>query len=80
MSMKSTSAPRRVYVRNGFIHVLYAGQVFGMKADASKFTTKHPVKIEGAGEGTIKVTQRAPKKAGVSETWTPVKVPCTPRA
>ncbi len=79
MSMKSTSAPRRVYTRNGYIHVLYAGDIFGMKADDTKLTTKHPVKIEGNGDGSITVTQRAPKKAGVSETWNKVRVPCHSR-
>ena len=79
MSMKSATAPRRVYVRNGVTHVSYAGAYFGTKGE-SAITTKHPVKIEGNGDGTITVTQRAPKKAGVSETWSKVNVPCHPRA
>jgi len=79
MSMKSTSSPRRVYSRNGYTHVLYAGDVFGIKGE-SKINTKFPVRIEGNGDGSITVTQRAPKKAGVSETWTKVRVPCHERA
>lgn len=79
MSMKSPTSPRRVYVRNSIIHVLFAGETFGMKAEESKLNTKHPVKIVGNGDGTITLTQRAPKKAGVSETWSKVRVPCHPR-
>ena len=77
MAMKSLSTPRRVYSRNGVTHVLFAGTVFGAKETA--ISTKYPVRIEG-GEGQIKVTQRAPKKKGVTETWKPVKVPVTHRA
>lgn len=79
MSMKSTNAPRRVYTRNGVTHILFAGDVFGTK-DESKISTKYPVKVEGNGDGTITLTQRAPKKAGVTEKWGKVKVPCKPRA
>jgi hypothetical protein len=79
MSMKSVSSPRRVYCRNGVTHVLYAGAVFGTKAD-SAINTDHPVKIAGNGDGSITVTQRLPKRKGVSETWTKVNVPCVARA
>ena len=79
MAMKSTDSPRRVYVRNDVTHVLYAGTVFGSKGE-SKISTAHPVKIEGNGDGTITVTQRAPKKKGVSEKWGKVNVPIHHRA
>src|SRR5581483_5245129 len=71
MSMKSANAPRRVYSRNNVLHVLFAGEHFGTKADS---------KIIANGDGTITVTQRKPGKAGVSETWGKVKVPCNARA
>lgn len=81
MSMKSASAPRRVYVRNGVTHTLYAGEVFGTKEESKiEASDKHLVKIVGNGDGTITVTQRKPGKAGVSETWSKVKVPCHARA
>ncbi len=76
--MKSTSAPRRVYKRNSVTHVLYAGEVFGTKDSALR--TDVPVRIAGNGDGTITVTQRLPKRKGVSETWSPVKVPSKSRA
>jgi hypothetical protein len=79
MSMKSTNSPRRVYRRNGVIHTLFAGDIFGLKGD-SVIKTNHEVKIVGNGDGTVTVTQRAPKKKGVSEVWSKVKVPSTPRA
>ena len=83
MSMKSASAPRRVYSRNSVTHTLYAGDTFGTKeeskivasADESLF-----VKIVGNGDGTITVTQRKPGKKGVTETWGKVRVPCHERA
>jgi hypothetical protein len=81
MSMKSASAPRRVYSRNGVLHVLYAGENFGTKAESQIVASeKHLVKIVGNGDGTITVTQRKPGKAGVSETWGKVRVPCNARS
>ncbi len=83
MSMKSTSAPRRVYSRNGVVHTLYAGDTFGTKDDSKivpSADSKLFVKIVGNGDGTITVTQRKPGKAGVTETWSKVKVPCHARA
>lgn len=79
MSMKSTSSPRRVYCRNGVTHVLYAGTVFGTKSE-SAINCELPVKIVGNGDSTITVSQRAPKRKGVSETWGKVNVPCHARA
>jgi len=80
MSMKAASAPRRVYSRNGVLHVLYAGDNFGTKEESKiEASEKHLVKIVGNEDGTITVTQRKPGKAGVSETWGKVKVPCHAR-
>jgi hypothetical protein len=82
MSMKSASAPRRVYVRNGIIHTLYSGTVFGTKESKIVPSDKETlfVRIEGTGDGKIRVTQRRPKQKGVTEVWGPVKVPSQPRA
>jgi len=81
MSMKSANAPRRVYSRNNVLHVLFAGEHFGTKADSKIIASEtNLVKIVGNGDGTITVTQRKPGKAGVSETWGKVKVPCNARA
>lgn len=77
MSMKSTNSPRRVYCRNEVYHVLYAGTTFGTKETVLRLDL--PVKIEGQGDGTIKLTQRAPKKKGVTEVWSPIVVPCKAR-
>jgi hypothetical protein len=79
MSMKSASDPRRVYCRNGVTHVLYAGTVFGTKEE-SAISTKHPVKIEGNGDGTITISQRLPFRAATEEKWGKVKVPSKERA
>ena len=79
MSMKSTNDPRRVYCRNGVTHVLYAGTVFGTKEE-SAISTKHPVKIEGNGDGTITISQRLPFRAATEEKWGKVKVPSKERA
>lgn len=81
MSMKSANAPRRVYCRNGVTHTLFAGETFGTKEESKIVPSEtHLVKIVGNGDGTITVTQRKPGKAGVSETWSKVRVPCNPRA
>lgn len=87
MSMKNSTAPRAVYRRNNIVHVLFAGLTFGPAAEQQSAIKPGaiPVKIvlnpaaEG-GQPTVTVTQRAPKKKGVTETWGLVEVPSHPRA
>jgi hypothetical protein len=73
MSMRSSSAPRRVYSRGGSFVVCYGGVYFGPKASAeSKINVEKEVTIEvldsAGGKKRIAVTQRG--KAGkVTETW-----------
>lgn len=83
MSMKSTNSPRRVYIRNGVVHTLFAGETFGTKDESKIVPSANErlfVKIVGNGDGSISVTQRKPKQKGVTETWKKVSVPCNPRA
>lgn len=81
MSMKSTTAPRRAYVRNSVYHVLFAGQVFGTK-EQTAIKLAQPVKVVGNGDGSVTVSQRQRSHRGssqVSETWGLVRVPCRSR-
>lgn len=84
MSMKSANAPRRAYVRNGIVHVLFAGDTFGAKEGATQIVASADerlfLRIAGNGDGTVSVTQRKPGKKGVTETWSKVRVPCTSRS
>jgi hypothetical protein len=82
MSMKTANAPRRVYVRNGVTHVLYAGTVFGTKGE-TQVKTSVPVKIVGNGDQTVTVSQKTRSHRGptktVSEVWSAARVPCSAR-
>lgn len=79
MAMKTLSSPRRVYLRNGVVHTLYGGLIFGTKGE-TKISIEQPVRIEGDGNGGIRVTQRVGHRKAVTETWSEVRVPCVPRA
>jgi hypothetical protein len=82
MSMKSTNASRRAYVRNGVTHLLFAGTVFGT-ADKSQIRLSLPCRVKGTGDGRVEVSQRVRSHRGpsklVTETWSKVSVPCSPR-
>lgn len=65
---KSPESPRRVYRTHGSTVVLFKGIMYGMKGE-SKIVVKHPAKVTANEDGTVTVSQRAPKKKGVSETW-----------
>lgn len=74
--MKSADAPRRIYSRNGIIHVCFEGQTFGpvhntSSIDVGSYVTCEPVE----DTKKVKVTFRKPKKAGVVEFWVPRDVP-----
>jgi hypothetical protein len=74
MSMRSTSSPRRVYKRNGVVHTLFAGTVFGTTDPTSKIRLDTEVRIAGNGDGTITVSQRRGHSKKVTEVWSPAKV------
>lgn len=75
MSMRSSSSPRRIYVRHGSPLVTYGGLYFGpgAKAGESKIDPGKEVKIEvlakAGGKSRIKVTQKVGSRPAVSETW-----------
>lgn len=83
--MKSASAPRRIYTRNGIVHVCFAGKYFAPTKD-STLSLDHPVTIEVAESDAkskraqVTVTQKRKGEAAIVETWRSVKVPRTPRA
>lgn len=60
MSRKTADAPRRLYVRNGFTHVLFVGKLYGTKGE-TKLSLDRPVTIEqvpsNGGRARVKVTQ-----------------------
>lgn len=77
--MKSASAPRRVYNRNGITCVCFEGKTYGVDGSNTNVNLGEPVTIErvksNGGRARIKVTQVAHE-----EVWPSVKVPRKPRA
>lgn len=71
MSMKSASAPRRIYVRNGQNLVCYGGLYFG-PARTSEISAEKTVRIEvlprSHGKARIAVTQGLGDNK-VTENW-----------
>jgi hypothetical protein len=72
MSMKSASAPRRLYTRNGSVVVCYGGLYFGPARGNSALTADKTVRIEvlprSHGKARIAVTQGTGDNA-VTENW-----------
>jgi hypothetical protein len=84
MAMRSTSAPRRIYVRAGSFVVCYGGVYFGPKANAeSAFNLDKEVRIEvlekSGNKARIQVTQKVGKNA-IVETWLEKHLTFEPRA
>ena len=83
MSMKTLSAPRRIYSRNDVTHVCFEGRTYGTAA-VSELSLDLPVTCEklksDGGRARIMVTQ--PRKDGpaLTETWRSVSVPRKARA
>lgn len=73
MARKSESDPRRLYARKGLTHVCFGGTYFGTRSE-SKMDLSLPAKVEGAGEGKVRVTQRRPHAKSVVEVWSRCKV------
>jgi hypothetical protein len=83
MSMKTSTTPRRIYVRNGVTHICFEGRTFGPRDGESVINTEvqvtvTPVESDG-GRARIKVSQRRGTRT-FTEIWRSVKVPCTPRS
>jgi hypothetical protein len=83
--MKSATAPRRIYVRNGITHVCFAGKTFAPPKGETTLDLEGTVTIEET-EGNAKtkkaqviLTQKKKGKAALTETWQSVKVPRTAR-
>jgi hypothetical protein len=74
MSMKTPSAPRRVYKRHGVLHTLIGGAVYGTFGD-SKISVKSPVRIIERTETEIKVSQFRGRSGTFVETWHVVQLP-----
>lgn len=73
MAMRSTTSPRRIYVRSGSPVVCYGGIYFGPKANTeSTINVEKEVTIEvldkAGGKARIAVTQKVGKNK-VTETW-----------
>lgn len=79
MSMRSSSAPRRVYTRSGSLVVCYGGVYFGPPANKeTKINSEKEVTIEvlenSGGKKRIAVTQKAGKAGKVTENWNEKKL------
>lgn len=83
--MKSATAPRRIYTRNGIVHVCFAGKYFAPVGGETKLDLDGTVTIEEAEadgkskRAQVNVTQKKKGQAAVTETWRSVKVPRTAR-
>lgn len=77
MTMKSASAPRRLYTRAGYTLLLWKGKLFGVHTDKCALNAKEPVTVEELpkvkGRSAVKVTQFVNDPVlgsqSVSETW-----------
>lgn len=74
VELTTSRKPRRVYPYKGTILVCFHGRYFTPEADETEIVTDFPItKISWAGNAkecvAIAVTQRRPKRKGVSETW-----------
>jgi hypothetical protein len=82
MSMKTSSAPRRIYIRNNITHVCFDGRSYGAPA-SSKINLEFPVTLEKAksdgGKARVIVTQVRPGVKVLTEVWRSVVVPSKPR-
>lgn len=83
MSMKTASAPRRIYTRNDVVHVCFAGKYFGPTGE-SELSLDHPVTLEpmesDGGRARVQVVQKRKGQPTVTETWRSINVPRKVRA
>lgn len=74
MSMKSHSAPRRIYSSKGTVVFCFGGKLFAPSPDAeTTFRKTVPVTVESVTEdGGLVVKQRKPHAKVLCETWYPL--------
>jgi hypothetical protein len=78
--MRSTSSPRRFYIRAGAPLLSYGGKFFGPANGAeTKMNIEKEVRAEVVDPSHIKVTQRHGKKPATVETWKEIEVVRIPR-
>ena len=82
--MKSLSAPRRLYTRNGVTHICLSGKYFAPELGSeSKLSLEHTVTCEAmpsdGGRARIEVTQARRGVKTVTEIWRSCNVPTNPR-
>lgn len=77
--MKTTNAPRKIYVRNGITHVCFEGRTYGPQGGETGLSLDHPVTLEhlksDGGRARVTVTQKRKGKANAAEAWRSVAVP-----
>lgn len=83
MSMRSATAPRRVYSHKGTLLVMHGGCYFSPGKEQTEVSVDKEVKIEvldsAGGRKRIQITQRAGKNT-VRETWKQANVKFESRA
>lgn len=81
--MKTSTAPRRIYTRNGITHICFEGKTF-TAPKGTEFDLNHPVTCEkvksDGGRARLEVTQVRTGVAPKVEVWRSVKVPRKARA
>lgn len=77
MSMKSYSAPRRIYSSKGTVVFCFGGKLFAPSPGAeTTFRKAVPVTVESVTEdGGLVVKQRKPHAKVLCETWYPLAAP-----
>lgn len=84
MSMKRADEPRKIYIRNGVIHVLQAGRSYApskgeTRLDMDKPVIVNPLESDG-GRARVEVVQARKGKATLKEVWRSATVPTNPRS
>lgn len=84
MSMKSSDSPRRIYTRNGIVHVCFEGKTFAPPKGETGLDMEHEVTCatmeSDGGKARVEVTQKKSKQKAKHESWRAVAVPRNPRA
>lgn len=79
MTMKSSESPRRIYTRNGVVHVCFEGKTYAPAKGETALDMDYDVVCahleSDGGKARIEVTQKKAKKAAVKEQWRSVQVP-----
>jgi hypothetical protein len=70
--MKTSTSPRRLYVRNAIVHLCFDGRYFGATA-ATEMNMKLPVTCvklpSDGGRSRVEVTQKRPGQTTLVEVW-----------